>query len=191
MEELCELRRYIEMGDTASALALLDEMDEMSKDDKIQKNDVGHVFRGEAKIHRVQDGAQQGDGLVCLQMVVSIPRAGADAVARAHPKRRQAPGQARHPLREVSIRIAEKRTARHTGGERLLGKEPTAALEELGERQRILHHESLHSVSSIGMRVEIIVSRPRAIKHAVNSTVAAVEVKIVLRLCSCTLPACP
>ena len=37
MEELCELRRYIEMGDTAAALALLDEMDEMSKDDKIQK----------------------------------------------------------------------------------------------------------------------------------------------------------
>src|SRR6266516_154205 len=37
MEELCELRRYIEMGDTAGALALLDEMDEMSKDDKIQK----------------------------------------------------------------------------------------------------------------------------------------------------------
>ena len=36
MEELCELRRYIEMGDTAAALALLDEMDEMSKDDKIR-----------------------------------------------------------------------------------------------------------------------------------------------------------
>src|ERR671930_2053662 len=37
MEELYELRRYIEMGDTAAALALLDEMDEMSKDDEIQK----------------------------------------------------------------------------------------------------------------------------------------------------------
>jgi len=37
MEELYELRRYIEMGDTAAALALLDEMDEMSRDDKVQK----------------------------------------------------------------------------------------------------------------------------------------------------------
>jgi hypothetical protein len=36
MEELYELRRYIETGDTAAALALLDEMDEMSKDDKIR-----------------------------------------------------------------------------------------------------------------------------------------------------------
>lgn len=37
MEELWELRRYVEAGDVAAALALLDEMDEMSKDDKIQK----------------------------------------------------------------------------------------------------------------------------------------------------------
>ena len=37
MEELWELRRYIEAGDTTAALALLDEMDEMSRDDKVQK----------------------------------------------------------------------------------------------------------------------------------------------------------
>jgi len=37
MEELWELRRYIETDDTAAALALLDEMDEMSQEDKIQK----------------------------------------------------------------------------------------------------------------------------------------------------------
>jgi hypothetical protein len=37
MEEIYELRRYIELGDTVAALVLLDEMDEMSKDDKIQK----------------------------------------------------------------------------------------------------------------------------------------------------------
>jgi hypothetical protein len=37
MEELYELRRSIEMGDTPAALALLDEMDEMSQDDKTQK----------------------------------------------------------------------------------------------------------------------------------------------------------
>jgi hypothetical protein len=37
MEELYALRRYIETGDTTAALALLDELDEMSKDDKIQK----------------------------------------------------------------------------------------------------------------------------------------------------------
>jgi hypothetical protein len=35
MEELWELRRYIEAGDVDAALALLDEMEEMSRDDKI------------------------------------------------------------------------------------------------------------------------------------------------------------
>jgi hypothetical protein len=37
MEELWELRGYIEAGNTAAALALLDEMEEMSRDDKAQK----------------------------------------------------------------------------------------------------------------------------------------------------------
>jgi hypothetical protein len=37
MEELWELRRYIEAGDVDAALALLDEMEEMSRDDKITR----------------------------------------------------------------------------------------------------------------------------------------------------------
>jgi pentatricopeptide repeat protein len=35
MEELWELRRHIQAGDYEAALALLDEMEEMSRDDKI------------------------------------------------------------------------------------------------------------------------------------------------------------
>jgi len=37
MEELWELRRYIEAGDVEAALTLLDEMEEMSHDDKITR----------------------------------------------------------------------------------------------------------------------------------------------------------
>ena len=37
MEELWELRRYVETGDVDAALALLDEMEEMSRDDKITR----------------------------------------------------------------------------------------------------------------------------------------------------------
>ena len=37
MEELWELRRYVEAGDVDTALALLDEMEEMSHDDKITR----------------------------------------------------------------------------------------------------------------------------------------------------------
>jgi hypothetical protein len=37
MEELWELRRYVQTGDVEAALALLDEMEEMSRDDKITR----------------------------------------------------------------------------------------------------------------------------------------------------------
>jgi Domain of unknown function DUF29 len=37
MEELWELRRYVEAGDVDTALALLDEMEELSRDDKITR----------------------------------------------------------------------------------------------------------------------------------------------------------
>ncbi len=37
MEELWELRQALEAGDMRAALAIVDEMDEMSRDDKIQK----------------------------------------------------------------------------------------------------------------------------------------------------------
>jgi hypothetical protein len=45
-------------------------------------NNIGNVLRREAEIHRVQDGAHHGDGPVRLQVVVRIPREGADAVTR-------------------------------------------------------------------------------------------------------------
>jgi uncharacterized protein DUF29 len=37
MEEIWELRRYVEAGNVDAALALLDEMEEMSRDDKITR----------------------------------------------------------------------------------------------------------------------------------------------------------
>jgi hypothetical protein len=37
MEELWELRRYMQAGDVEAALALLDEMEEMARDDKITR----------------------------------------------------------------------------------------------------------------------------------------------------------
>ena len=37
MEELWEIRQALEAGDLQAALALVDEMEEMSRDDKVQK----------------------------------------------------------------------------------------------------------------------------------------------------------
>jgi pentatricopeptide repeat protein len=40
MEELLELRAHIEQGRYAKALSLIGEMEEMSRDDKIQKSKI-------------------------------------------------------------------------------------------------------------------------------------------------------
>jgi hypothetical protein len=40
MEELWELRRHIEAGDYEAALALLDEMEAMARDDKITRIEI-------------------------------------------------------------------------------------------------------------------------------------------------------
>ena len=52
MEELWELRRYVEAGDVDAALALLDEMEEMSRDDKITR------IRFVVRAHRSSRGGQ-------------------------------------------------------------------------------------------------------------------------------------
>jgi hypothetical protein len=94
MEALCELRRYIEMGDTAAALALLDEMDEMSKDDKVQK--IASVMRvldeGENLGTFLDDfkGMPRGEALAALEqpyerLLEGLPRPG--SVAELTPTR--------------------------------------------------------------------------------------------------------
>jgi hypothetical protein len=67
---------------------------------------------------------------------------------------------------------------------------PAAALEELGERQRIIHHQALHGVSSIVVCVAIIVLRPRAAKGTGRLPGCGAEEKTVHVLGSCTSLSC-
>jgi pentatricopeptide repeat protein len=52
MEELYELRHYLEAGKYKEALTLLDEMEEMSRDDKI--NGIATILR--SALHKIQAG---------------------------------------------------------------------------------------------------------------------------------------
>ncbi|MCP4111308.1 MAG: DUF29 family protein [Desulfobacteraceae bacterium] len=56
MEELFELRNYIQQGQYSDALILLDEMEEMSKDDKINKI---HSYAVILLIHLIKQNAQK------------------------------------------------------------------------------------------------------------------------------------
>jgi len=56
MEELIELRSLIQRGDTQSALLLIDELEEMSKDDKINKIQSYAVI---LLLHLIKQSAEQ------------------------------------------------------------------------------------------------------------------------------------
>lgn len=56
MEELIELRSLIQRGDTQSALLLIDELEEMSKDDKINKIESYAVI---LLLHLIKQSAEQ------------------------------------------------------------------------------------------------------------------------------------
>ncbi len=56
MEELIELRSLIQKGDTQSALMLIDELEEMSKDDKINKIQSYAVI---LLLHLIKQSAEQ------------------------------------------------------------------------------------------------------------------------------------
>lgn len=56
MEELIELRSLIQKGDTQSALLLIDELEEMSKDDKINKIQSYAVI---LLLHLIKQSAEQ------------------------------------------------------------------------------------------------------------------------------------
>ena len=84
MDELLELRRYIEQGHYQAALALVGEMEEMSRDDKINKIES---YLNILLLHLIKQQAEQRS---TRSWMVSIKNA-LDGVARAN-KRRKAAG---------------------------------------------------------------------------------------------------
>jgi hypothetical protein len=81
MDELNELRAHIEHGRYAEALVLIGEMEEMSRDDKIQKIES---FLQVLLVHLIK---QQVEGRTTRSWDVSIRNA-ADAIQRVNKRRR-------------------------------------------------------------------------------------------------------
>jgi hypothetical protein len=81
MDELNELRAHIEHGRYAEALVLIGEMEEMSRDDKIQKIES---FLQVLLVHLIK---QQVEGRTTRSWDVSIRNA-ADAIRRVNKRRR-------------------------------------------------------------------------------------------------------
>jgi hypothetical protein len=70
-EELEQLRQYLETGQRDAAFGLLDEMDEMSRDDKIRKiQSYMHVLLIHLALHK--KSGQKSDSAVSEDFLVSL-----------------------------------------------------------------------------------------------------------------------
>src|SRR5512138_330274 len=74
-------------------------------------------------------------------MAVTVPGERRHALPAPDAEGREGPRQTHRSLREIGIGIAEHRLARNARGDRLPGEEAAAALEEMRQGQRVIHHE--------------------------------------------------
>ena len=111
--------------------------------------DVGHMLGRQARVQRVQHGADAGDAEIELEMPVGVPGDGADPVAELDAQPLQRFGQLLGALVRVLVAVAVDRPldgARHDldvgiGGGRIV--------DDLRDQQRTVLHQTLHGVPSL------------------------------------------
>ncbi len=131
MDELTELRAHIEQGRYADALLLIGEMEEMSRDDKIQKIES---FLQVLLVHLIK---QQAERRTTRSWDVSIRNA-ADAIHRVN-KRRRAGGHYlnRAELAEAAAEILPS-AIRQASLETLEGRYDDSELAGMVDRDRLI-----------------------------------------------------
>ena len=124
---------------------------EVDEDDLIlgMVGDVGHMLGRQARVQRVQHGADAGDAEVELEMPIGVPGDGADPVAELDAQPLQRFGELLGALVRVLVAVAMDRPldgARHDldvgiGGGRIV--------DDLRDQQRTVLHQTQHGVSSV------------------------------------------
>ena len=91
---------------------------------------------------------------------VRVPREGAHPVALPEPEPGERGGQPADPIGVVGVGVALQPHPGHARRERLFVEELPRALEEVGERERIVHDQALHRLISLrGLRMSRSESR--------------------------------
>jgi hypothetical protein len=104
---------------------------------------VGQLIAGQAQIQGVHDGAIARDGEVQLQMAEAVPAERADAVARLDAKTGQDMGERMNAAVKVGVGIAVHAVGSFAH-DFLAREQFGGTLQEVGERERVVHHEALH-----------------------------------------------
>ena len=110
--------------------------------------DVAHMLRREARIDRVQHGAEAGDAEVELEMAIGVPGQRADAVAELDAEALERFGKLLGTLLRVAIAVAVDRTFDRARDDLDVGIIACREIDHLGDQQRTVLHQAKHVVSS-------------------------------------------
>ena len=113
-------------------------------------DDVRDVLHGKPRVERVQHPAAERNREVGLQMAAVIPGEGGDALAGFHAQARERIGELLGAAVEVPIGAALDRLVRPARDDLGGGEVLARAIEEVHQRERILHHQSVHGASRPG-----------------------------------------
>ena len=112
-------------------------------------DDVGQLFREQARVQGVAHGPYPHDAVPGLDMVGGVPGQRCDPVARLDPPGQQCVRHATRPLMDGGVVGADDRSFDRTAHDFALSVPVLRVIEDLVDRQRPVLHHTQHSASSL------------------------------------------
>src|SRR5262249_39913346 len=109
------------------------------------------VLHGEPWIERVQHGATERDPEIGLQVAAVVPGERGDPIAGLHAQTAERVGELLRAAVELAVGAALDRTVRPAPDDLGLAEVPARPVEEVQERERDLHHQSIHWAPPAGL----------------------------------------
>jgi len=110
--------------------------------------DVCKIARSEAQVKGVHDGAGGGDAKIGFEVCVVIPHERGDAVSPAYAGFLESFGESSGAAVDLAIGRAVQGAVRKTGDDFRFREQFAGALENVNEREWIVHHGAEHGVTS-------------------------------------------
>ena len=110
--------------------------------------DVGDMFGREARIERVQHGADAGDAEIELEVAIGVPGDGADPVSELDAQSLERLSQLLGTLGRIPVAVAMDRALDRAGDDLDVGIVARREIDHLGDQQRTVLHQAKHVVPS-------------------------------------------
>ena len=98
-----------------------------------------------AEVERVEDGADEGDAEIRLEVRAVVPAERGDAVAGMDAEIEEGAGEAAGAFREGGVVVTADRLVGRAPDDLAVAEERFGAAEDGREGERIVHHEAVHA----------------------------------------------